>query len=106
MAEAMPQQVPSPTLYSATTSDVLALARQTRAECLRDWMVAGWQRRYALYGGAVAGLAGYASVLALSNSADVFLWTLAAFFTAVTSSIAGFALSAIYGAMLPMPSRS
>ena len=100
----MPQQVPSPTLYSATTSDVLALARQTRAECLRDWMVAGWQRRYALYGGAVAGLAGYASVLALSNSADV--WTLAALVTAVTSSIAGFALSAIYGAMLPMPSRS
>ena len=100
----MPQQVPSPTLYSATTSDVLALARQTRAECLRDWMVAGWQRRYALYGGAVAGLAGYASVLALSNSADV--WTLAALFTAVTSSIAGFALSAIYGAMLSMSSRS
>ena len=102
----MPQQVPSPTLYSATTSDVLALARQTRAECLRGWMVAGWQRRYALYGAAVAGLAGYASVLALSNSADVFLWTLAALFTAVTSSIAGFALSAIYGAMLSMSSRS
>jgi len=50
MAEAMPQQVPSPTLFSATTSDVLALARQTRAECLRNWMVAGWQKRYALYG--------------------------------------------------------
>jgi hypothetical protein len=50
MAEAMPQQAPSPTLFSATTSDVLALARQTRAECLRNWMVAGWQKRYALYG--------------------------------------------------------
>src|SRR3981081_1831515 len=99
MAEAMPQQVPSPTLYSATTSDVLALARQPRAECLRDWMVAGWQRRYALYGSAVAGLAGYASVLALSNSADVFLWTPAAPVTAATSSIAGFRLSAIYGSM-------
>jgi hypothetical protein len=102
----MPQQVPSPTLYSATTSDVLALARQTRAECLRDWMVAGWQRRYALYGGAMAGLAAYTSVLALSNSADAFLWTLAALVTAVASSIAGFALSAIYGGMLSMSSRS
>ncbi|HEY6715430.1 MAG TPA: hypothetical protein VI232_03735 [Reyranella sp.] len=102
----MPQQVPSPTLYSATTSDVLALARQTRAECLCDWMVAGWQRRYALYGGAMAGLAAYTSVLALSNSADAFLWTLAALVTAVASSITGFALSAIYGAMLSMSSRS
>jgi hypothetical protein len=106
MAEAMPQQVPFPTSYSAAPSDVLDLARQTRAECLRAWMLAGWQERYALYGGAMAGLVAYASVLALSNSADVFLWTLAALFTALTSSIAGFALSAIYGAMLSMSSRS
>ena len=89
-----------------TTSDVLALARQARAECLRDWIVAGWQRRYALYGGAATGLAAYASVLALSNSPDVLPWTLAALVTALTSSIAGFALSAIYGAMLSMSSRS
>jgi hypothetical protein len=102
----MPQQATSPPSYSATTSDALALARQARAECLRDWMLAGWQKRYALCGAATAGLAGYTSVLALSNSADVFLWTLAATFTALTSSIAGFALSAIYGALLSMSSRS
>ena len=89
-----------------TSSDVLALARQARAECLRDWMLAGWQRRYALYGGAATGLAAYASVLALSNSPDVLPWTMAALVTALTSSIAGFALSAIYGAMLSMSSRS
>jgi hypothetical protein len=43
MAEAMPQQVPFSPLYSATSSEALALARQARAECLRDWMLAGWQ---------------------------------------------------------------
>jgi hypothetical protein len=43
MAKAMSQQVPFPPLYSATSSEALALARQARAECLRDWMFAGWQ---------------------------------------------------------------
>jgi hypothetical protein len=59
MSQAMPQQVPSPLLYSATTSDVLALARRARAQCLHGWMLAGWQKRPALRAAVIARLAGY-----------------------------------------------
>lgn len=96
----MAQKAASPPLFPATL-DPLKLANQARAEALRDWVAAGWQKRFALYGAGVAALAAYASVLGLSPSADVSLWAMAAVFVAaLTSSIAGFAFSAICGAML------
>ena len=59
------------------------------------------QKRLALYGAGVAAPTAYASLLALANSAAVSVWAMAAVFVAaLTSSIAGFAFSAICGAML------
>jgi uncharacterized protein len=90
----------SPDLHPSI-SDPLELARQARAEALSDWISAGWQKRVAFYGAGLAALAAYAGVLSLSNSAHVSLWAMAAVFVAaLTSSIAGFAFSAICGAML------
>ena len=90
----------SPALHPST-SDPLELARQARAGGLRDWMSAGRQKRFALHGAGVAALAAYAGVLALSNTAHVSLWAMGAVFVAaLTSSIAGFAFSAICGARL------
>jgi uncharacterized membrane protein YfcA len=81
----MPHKAASPPLYSAT-SDMLALAQH---------------KRVAIHGLGVAALALYASLLALSGTAHVSLWAMAAVFVAaLTSSIAGFAFSAICGAML------
>ena len=96
----MAQKAASPALFSST-SDPLERARQARAEALGDWILAGWQRRLVMYGAGLAALAAYAGVLAVSDSAQVSLWAMAAIFVAAwTSSIAGFAFSAICGAML------
>jgi uncharacterized membrane protein YfcA len=90
----------SPALHPSI-SDPLELARQARAEALCDWILAGRQKRFAAYGAGLAALAAYAGVLALSTTAHVSLWAMAAVFVAaLTSSIAGFAFSAICGAML------
>jgi uncharacterized protein len=57
--------------------------------------------RFAFFGAAVVGLAVYGSVLSGMGRTTLPLWTLAAVFTAAAvSSIAGFAFSAICGAML------
>jgi uncharacterized membrane protein YfcA len=96
----MPQKAASPPAYSASANP-LALARQARAEALRDWLSAVGQKRLAVYGASVAALAAYGGLLALSNPAGVSSWAMAAVFVAaLTSSIAGFAFSAICGAML------
>jgi uncharacterized membrane protein YfcA len=96
----MPQKATSAPLSSATAYP-FELAQRARAEGLRDLLSAGRQRRFALHGAGLAALAAYAGVLALSNAAPVSLWAMAAVFVAaLTSSIAGFAFSAICGAML------
>jgi len=96
----MPQKAASPPAYSAPANP-LALAPQARAEAFRDWLSAVGQKRLVLYGASVAALAAYAGLLALSNPAAVLPWAMAAVFVAaLTSSIAGFAFSAICGAML------
>ena len=96
----MAQKAASPPLLSATL-DPLKLANRARSEAFRDWAMAGRRRRFALYGGGAAALAAYASLLALSPSANISLLAMAAVFAAaLTSSIAGFAFSAICGAML------
>ena len=98
----MPQKAASPPAYSAT-SNPLAL---TPSLAPRDWLVrerlsAGWRRPYVRYGAGVAALVVYAGVLALSKQPHFSLWAMAAIFVAaLTSSIAGFAFSAICGAML------
>lgn len=100
MSEAMPRNATSSSPYAAT-SNPLDLARQVDAAGLPSRPPAGWQRRVALRGAGLAALAAYASVLALSTAADVSPWAMAAVFVAaLTSSIAGFAFSAICGAML------
>ncbi|HEY6717871.1 MAG TPA: sulfite exporter TauE/SafE family protein [Reyranella sp.] len=100
----MPQKAASPPAFSASSTPLatpLALARQARAEALRDWLSAVGQKRLVLYGASVAALAAYGGLLALSNPAAVSPWAMAAVFVAaLTSSIAGFAFSAICGAML------
>ena len=96
----MAQKAATPPLLSATL-DPLKLANRARSEAFRDWAMAGRRRRFALYGGGAAALAAYASLLALSPSANISLLAMAAVFAAaLTSSIAGFAFSAICGAML------
>ena len=96
----MPQKAALPPAYSASLNP-LVLVRQARAEAVRDWRSALDQKRLALYGAGVAALTAYASLLALANPAAVSAWAMAAVFVAaLTSSIAGFAFSAICGAML------
>ena len=98
----MPQKAASPPAYSAT-SNPLALVEPLAP---RDWVVrerlsTAWQKPYVRYGAGVATLAFYAGVLALSKQPHFSLWAMAAIFVAaLTSSIAGFAFSAICGAML------
>ena len=97
----MPQKAASPPAYSAT-SPPLALARSVapRDWMLRDRLSAAWQRPGVRYGAGVAALLFYASVLALKQP-HFSLWAMAAIFVAaLSSSIAGFAFSAICGAML------
>src|SRR5712692_10568709 len=104
MPEAMPQKAASPPAFSAPSNPLatpLALARQARAETSRDWLSAAGQKRAVVYGASAAALAAYAGLLAQSNPAGVSSWAMAAVFVAaLTSSIAGFAFSAICGAML------
>jgi len=96
----MPQKAASPPAFSAS-SNPLALARQARAEAWRGWLLAVGQKRLALYGAGVAALIAYAGLLVLANPAAVSPWAMAAVFVAaLTSGIAGFAFSAICGAML------
>jgi uncharacterized protein len=96
----MPQKAACPPAFSAS-SNPLALARRARAEALRDWLLAVGQKRLALYGAGVAALIAYAGLLVLANPAAVSPWAMAAVFAAaLTSGIAGFAFSAICGAML------
>ena len=67
---------------------------------LRDRLSTVWQKPSVRYGAGVLALAFYASVLALKQP-HFSLWAMAAIFVAaLTSSIAGFAFSAICGAML------
>jgi uncharacterized membrane protein YfcA len=100
----MPHKAASPPAFSAPSTPLatpLALARQARAEALRHWLSAAGQKRVAVYGASAAALAAYGGLLALSNPAGVSPWAMAAVFVAaLTSSIAGFAFSAICGAML------
>ncbi len=100
----MPQKAASPPAFSASSTPLaapLALARQARAEALRDWLSAAGQKRVVLYGASAAALAAYGGLLAQSDPAGVSPWAMAAVFVAaLTSSIAGFAFSAICGAML------
>jgi hypothetical protein len=98
----MPQKAASPPAYSASP-DPLALARQARAEVLRDWLwaAAGQKECVVLYGASAAALVIYAGLFMLANPAQFSPWAMAAvFFAALTSSIAGLAFSAICGAML------
>ena len=75
-------------------------AHRARNEAIRDSLLAGRQCPYVLYGASVAALAAYTGILAAMNAA-VSVWAmLAVFVAALTSSIAGFAFSAICGAML------
>jgi hypothetical protein len=100
----MPHKAASPPAFSAPSTPLanpLALARQARAEALRDWLSAAGQKRLVVYGASAAVLAAYAGLLVLANPAGVSPWVMAAVFVAaLTSSIAGFAFSAICGAML------
>jgi uncharacterized protein len=100
----MPQKAASSPAFSAPSTPLvtpLALARQARAEALRDWLSAVGQKRSVVYGASAAALAAYGGLLALSDPAGVSPWAMAAVFVAaLTSSIAGFAFSAICGAML------
>ena len=93
-----------PPAYSASSTPLatpLALARQTRAEILRDRLWMAGQKRGTLYGAGAVALAAYAGVLTLATPASVSPWAMAAVFVAaLSSSIAGFAFSAICGAML------
>jgi uncharacterized membrane protein YfcA len=67
---------------------------------LRDRLSTVWQKPRVRYGAGVLTLVFYASVLALKQP-HFSLWAMAAIFVAaLTSSIAGFAFSAICGAML------
>ncbi|MEA2803490.1 MAG: uncharacterized protein QOE49_3585 [Rhodospirillaceae bacterium] len=97
----MPQKAASPPAYPAT-SIPLALAPSLAP---RDWMLryrllSICQKPYVRYGAGVAALVFYAGVLALKQP-HLSLWVMAAIFiAALTSSIAGFAFSAICGAML------
>jgi uncharacterized membrane protein YfcA len=60
-----------------------------------------FQKPLLLHGAALAVLLAYAAVLAATDSPHISLWVMAAIFVAaLTSSIAGFAFSAICGAML------
>jgi uncharacterized membrane protein YfcA len=95
----MSDKAASPFAYPST-SDLAALAHRARAAAIRDWLLAGRQCPYVLYGTGVAALAAYTGILAAMNAA-VSVWAMAAVFVAaLTSSIAGFAFSAICGAML------
>jgi hypothetical protein len=96
----MPQKATSAPLYS-TTSNRFAPVHRPRAESLRGLLSAGWQKHFALHAAGMAALAAYAGVLALMGATQVSLWAMVAVFVAaLTSSIAGFAFSAICGAML------
>ena len=96
----MPQKAAFPPAFSAS-SNPLVLARQARSEVLRDWLSALDQKRLALCGAGVAALTACASLLTLANPPAISAWTMAAVLVAaLTSSIAGFAFSAICGAML------
>lgn len=96
----MPQKAALPPVYSASSTPIV-LSRQARAEALRDWLWTAGQKRVALYGAGAAALAAYVGVLTLANPAAVSPWAMAAVFVAaLSSSIAGFAFSAICGAML------
>ena len=95
----MPQKAASPPAYSATSTP-LALPLVPRDWMLRDRLSTVWQKPSVRYGAGVLALAFYASVLALKQP-HFSLWAMAAIFVAaLTSSIAGFAFSAICGAML------
>jgi uncharacterized membrane protein YfcA len=100
----MPHKAALPPVYSAPSTPLatpLALARQARAEILRDWLWMAGQKRGGLYGAGAVALAAYAGVLMLVTPAAVSPWAMAAVFVAaLSSSIAGFAFSAICGAML------
>ncbi|MGZ3339112.1 MAG: hypothetical protein ACXU9B_04985 [Reyranella sp.] len=89
----MPHKAALPPAYSASSTPLatpLALARQARADILRDWLWMAGQKRGALYGAGAVALAAYASVLTLATSAAVSPWAMAAvFIAALTSSIAG-----------------
>ncbi len=98
----MPHKAALPPAYSVPSSLAapLALVRQARAEALRGRLWMPGQRRLAFYGAAAA-LAAYTGVLTLANPVAVLPWAMAAVFVAaLSSSIAGFAFSAICGAML------
>jgi hypothetical protein len=96
----MPHKAALPPVYSAPSTP-LVLARQARVEALRDWLWMAGQKRAAIYGAGAAALVAYAGVLTLSNPLAVSPWAMAAVFVAaLSSSIAGFAFSAICGAML------
>ncbi len=96
----MPQKAALPPVYSASSTPIV-LSRQARAEALRDWLWMAGQKRAAIYGAGAAALVAYAGVLTLSNPLAVSPWAMAAVFVAaLSSSIAGFAFSAICGAML------
>ena len=100
----MPHKAALPPAYSAPSTALaipFALARQARAEIVRDWLWMAGQKRGALYGAAAVALAAYAGILTLAAPAAVSPWAMAAvLIAALTSSIAGFAFSAICGAML------
>jgi uncharacterized membrane protein YfcA len=100
----MPHKAALPPAYSAPSTPLaipFALARQARAEIVRDWLWMAGQKRGALYGAGAVALAAYAGVLTLATPASVSPWAMAAvLIAALTSSIAGFAFSAICGAML------
>jgi len=96
----MPHKAALLPVYSAPSTP-LALARQAPAEALRDWLWMAGQKRAALYGAGAAALVAYAGVLTLSNPLAVSPWAMAAVFVAaLSSSISGFAFSAICGAIL------
>lgn len=66
-----------------------------------NWSAAGLTPRRALHGVGLIVLVGYAVVLSRSGATDTSVWAMAAIFVAAfASSIAGFAFSAICGAIL------
>ncbi len=100
----MPHKAALPPAYSASSTALanpLVLARRMQAEILRDRLWMAGQKRGTLYGAGAMALAAYAGALTLAAPASVSPWAMAAVFVAaLSSSIAGFAFSAICGAML------
>ena len=87
--------------FERSLDERVAAARTARARTIREALRTPAMRHHILRGAALLGLIAYALVLAHLQGPAVSAWAMAAVFVAaLVSSIAGFAFSAICGAML------